>query len=172
MDSYVFDVFVRTADSLLRETSHVAEKIRECRNVDEVQGIDVKVDPDGFSSPWSVVIIQALSEWQARLYKAVFAFGFVARLFANMEQLRNRSSCKNIDLDNFFFGELVVPFRPDDSRFHCQVPDAKSKLNWELAEAMESLGCHFLRVVGIAEAIAGNFGLCTQRAEPECSSRK
>jgi hypothetical protein len=146
--SYIFEVFAHATNALFGKPSHIAEKIHDGRNVDKIKRIDVQVDPNRFWRRRNGGL--AVKNLQVGLDEAVFAFSLFTRLLTDMEDRRNSPCCKNVDLDNVSIGNIVVPFCPDDSRFHHQIPDAKSKLKWELTEAKESLGCHFLRVIRMA----------------------
>jgi hypothetical protein len=45
--------------------------------------------------------------------QAVFAFSFLARLFANVESTRNRAGSKSIVMNNVIIVDMVLPLGAD-----------------------------------------------------------
>ena len=91
------------------------------REVDEVDGIHVEVDPDSLFTRLS-----ARKQSESGPDNGVSAFGFLAGFFVDVEDLWDRAGGETVDLSVFFLADDSLPFGTDDAWLSCKVEDSET----------------------------------------------
>ncbi len=147
----MFDLAKSSRDvDLLGETRVPPQEAQFARPIDEVEGVDLIIDPDGIRTigfgTRSVPLETSFDE-------GVVALGFCARLGVHMEDAGDATAGEEVNVFDIFGAHNVLPFGADDAWLHGTVPDFESQLNRKFAEFGEPFWRHDdvacrIRVVG------------------------
>ncbi len=124
---------------MVGETEVPPQEAQFARPIDEVECINIIVDPDSIRTTCSWTLSIPL---KARFNEGIVVLGFGTGFGVDMEDARDMTTGGVVNVIDAFGSYIILESCADNARFHGTNPDYKSQFNGKFGELGESFWCH------------------------------